>query len=350
MSTTQTELPPSLLTIPQELTEHVLKFCHPRDIARCAAACRPLHDIVYNANDQMLWRESLLSYPFDDPRKALGCPPSSSAEIDWRSEVQQRVEAENILRTRFDSPILGVTVLDHGEETVDLGDEEEDRPLRRALDTVISAIGSAPPGSTGSSFNLEWAESVLLKSPVFMFLTETPYPWLPRDMDNPDCTRQLFARLQSCLALSHEDGRTTASNKRLALLRSVSRCFVYDLRKYRQETYWGPYLLDGNRRLKVNWDHVRHIQNIVLLNLRDFPTSWKRVWPQWGIQSVRPYSAPGMDKRKPWDWAGVEGKWRRVVCFMDYRLAPIMRCARRANSMSLVETYSVSPSFAPHHV
>jgi len=36
-----------------------------------------------------------------------------------------------------------------------------------------------------------------------------------------------------------------------------------------------------------------------------------------GLQAIRAYSAPGAAPGL--DWAGVEGTWRRYVCFMDYR-------------------------------
>ncbi|EKM60751.1 uncharacterized protein PHACADRAFT_82296 [Phanerochaete carnosa HHB-10118-sp] len=288
----------SFLAIPQELTEHVLKFCEPRDLARFAATCRPLRDIVYNDNDQVVWRVSFLSHPFDDPRKALGSSQLSTAEIDWRSTLQRWLHAESAL-----------------DNAAELGDEEEDRPIRTALRVLVAAVVSALPGREGTSENLRWVQSVLVNSPLFC--TETSSP--SRVVSAPGSGRQLVAQLRCYLALSSEDGETKESRVRLANLRSVSRCYVYDLRKYKSDTLWGPYTLDASGRLRVDWEHVRHIQNVVLMNLKDFPDSWKRVWPEWGLQSTRPYSAPDADKRKPWDWAGVEGKWRRVVCFMDYR-------------------------------
>ncbi|GJE87834.1 F-box protein [Phanerochaete sordida] len=315
-SSTATTVPSacsSLLTIPQELTENVLKFCEPRDLARFAATCRPLRDIVYNDNDQVVWRVSFLSHPFDDPRQALGCARLTSAEVDWAGMLQQWLHAESVLLSR--STVL--TAVLNEDNASELGDEDEDKPIRASLLTLLAAYNSALPGREGSSANLQWVESVLLRSALFAHESLLPSP--SRAVPAPDSAQQLIAQLQCYLALSNEDGQTKASKARLASLRSSSRCYVYDLRKYRSETLWGPYTLSANGRLRVNWEHVKHIQNVVLMNLRDFPDSWKRVWPSWGVQSVRPYSAPDAEKRKPWDWAGVEGKWRRVVCFMDYR-------------------------------
>jgi hypothetical protein len=301
----------SILTIPQELTEEVLKHCEPRDIARLAATCKPLWNIIYNENDQVIWRVSFLSL-FDDPRKALPNTLSVTTEMDWKRQLQQRIRAENVLADGRRTRLSDVTI----EDSMPLEDPSEDRPIRDALRTLISAVASAVIGSEGISDNLSWVESVFLCSPLFTALSDLP-SWPDRSIYGNAV--QLIAQLQCYLALSHEDGKSKESERRLSHLRSTSRCYVYDLRKYKSETLWGPFLLDARRRLRVNWEHVRHIQNIVLMNLRDFPDVWNKLWPEWGIEATRPYSAPAVDMRKPWDWAGVEGKWRRVVCFMDYR-------------------------------
>jgi len=38
-----------------------------------------------------------------------------------------------------------------------------------------------------------------------------------------------------------------------------------------------------------------------------------------GYEKTAPYSAPGWNNRASGDWAGVEGTWKRVISFMDYR-------------------------------
>ena len=316
MATPSTTL--SFLNIPQELTEHILQFCTPTDLARLAATCRQIHDVVYNGDDQAVWRVAFLSSPFDDPRRSLGKAHPSNVEIDWRRETQQRIEAQKLMSADMDSPASSTSGTTD-KASASLGDDEEDRPLRRALQTLISVASNAPEGDGKASSDLVWVEKTLLTSPLFQTVDKLYLTGQEQEWSNPDCTRQLICRLQSYLALSHEQGREPESIVQLNRLRTASRCAVYDLRKYQSETFWGPYNLDARRRLRVNWEHVKHIQNVVLMNLRDFPESWHKVWPEWGIASTRPYSAPNVQNRKPWDWAGVEGKWRRVVCFMDYR-------------------------------
>jgi len=94
-------------------------------------------------------------------------------------------------------------------------------------------------------------------------------------------------------------------------IRTRSRCLVYDLRNYHVANLWGPYL-DG----KVNWTHMDSIINVITSNLREQPSEYIPR-PPTGIKAIRPYSAPGDYTGS--DWAGVEGTWRRYVCFMDYR-------------------------------
>jgi hypothetical protein len=123
----------------------------------------------------------------------------------------------------------------------------------------------------------------------------------------------------------------------------------------------------------VNWVHVEAMVNVIALNLRDLPDLWRHNRPPTGFEAVRAYSAPGTarlappevavadakrekegegeegegtalgkgkgkgkgkgswefdsgverlgrdERDRPRDWAGVAGRWKRFVCFMDYR-------------------------------
>jgi hypothetical protein len=60
-----------MLQIPTEVTEHVLTFLHPLDVAKFLQTCRLAYTLVYGTPDQYLWCELYLRYPFDDPCKAL---------------------------------------------------------------------------------------------------------------------------------------------------------------------------------------------------------------------------------------------------------------------------------------
>ncbi|KAJ3513121.1 hypothetical protein NLJ89_g3125 [Agrocybe chaxingu] len=108
------------------------------------------------------------------------------------------------------------------------------------------------------------------------------------------------------------DKKTLAS---LKSMRDISRAYVYDLRHYTAETRWGPFNSDGS----VNWTHVEHLINVVALNVQELPGSWALTRPPSCIDPPRISCALARRQISSTDWAGVEGTWRRYVCFMDYR-------------------------------
>ena len=130
----------SILSIPQELTEQVLKYCDACDFARIAATCKHLHDIVYNQHDQAVWRILYLSH-FDDPRRALGYRHGAETGPSWRRMLQRLTTTEKVLAG-------SLTTLNAAAGEDRLDDPNEERPIRDALRTLLSAIYSAPPGNS----------------------------------------------------------------------------------------------------------------------------------------------------------------------------------------------------------
>lgn len=168
---------------------------------------------------------------------------------------------------------------------------------------------------------------------------------------------QLRSRLNTYLALSHDSSHEATGIVRMAGLRKTSRCFVYDMRRYQPATLWGPYRVvyptattdevepvvgkdaEGDAEgdsdsdadvesergvLVVNWEHIEHILNVVGLKLREVAHTCLGFYkkPLFKLEALRAYSAVDALEsagREPHDWAGVTGKWRRFVCFMDYR-------------------------------
>ncbi|KAE9395927.1 hypothetical protein BT96DRAFT_1042571 [Gymnopus androsaceus JB14] len=124
---------------------------------------------------------------------------------------------------------------------------------------------------------------------------------------------QLHSLLRAHISLTHEIHGDEETENALSARRIQSRCFVYDIRNYKPINQWGPFLDDGS----VNWLHIEHLANVVLINLRELPPLWATTIPPLGLENTRAYSAPG--PHCDTDWAGVEGTWRRYVCFMDYR-------------------------------
>ncbi|TCD68824.1 hypothetical protein EIP91_009691 [Steccherinum ochraceum] len=308
----------NLQDVPTELAEHILTFCHPRDVSRVAQTCKQFHAVVYHTVDQYLWRELFLLFPFDDLRKSVPVSPETRPtvdDVDWRGELQRRVFAESILLQ-------------------DMGSVQPEE-LQVALATVVSTIHlalpsqSAPAGHRTAipSQNNTWVRGLLGRSPVF------------RDRVLSGTEQQLCCQIRAYLALE-DNPRTAASAtldedgdseaEPLDILRSVSRCAVYDLRKYTMKNLWGPYFpLDKKRfalfprpQPQVDWEQVEHIVNVVVMNMREVQDSvYTLMGPKLGLEATRAYSAPGTDARTSGsrDWAGLEGVWRRFVCFMDYR-------------------------------
>lgn len=296
----------ALQLVPTELTEHILTFCHARDVGRIAQTCKQFHALIYDGPDQYLWRELFLLFPFDDLRKAISPPETVGGGVDWRGELQRRVLAETIVSSQ--------------PETADPAE------LEAALQTLLSVVYTAlpyyalSPGQVthSPSDNLTWLHRILQHSPVIRseYLSKS--------------AARICCELRSQLSLSLQaDEGTADSNPHLQDLRSESRCVIYNLTNYSPKNLWGPYLPltssppSALQQLEVNWSHVEHIMNVVVLNMRELEgTPYSLMRPQLGLESTRAYSAPGtadLVKTGSRDWAGLEGLWRRFVCFMDYR-------------------------------
>ncbi|TFK57552.1 hypothetical protein OE88DRAFT_1651340 [Heliocybe sulcata] len=284
--------------MPPEVTEHTLAFCHPRDVAIFSKTCRGARDLIYRSPDQHLWRELLLAH-FDDPRKAVAFRQSKDAisKYDWKDQLQRRIGAESV---RFEMPTVSPEALD------------------RACATFLTVLEeSLPYAQDEESMNTLWLAKILHNV---------------KFNDDPDMPQPLH-RLLSYLSLSHRDffrynGRLYTDDEpaigdpmrqELEPLRTTSRCFVYDLRSYTARSSYGPFIDSST----INWKHVHYNINVILTNLREFQRMWPGVRPPictTGLQALRAYSAPGaLETMNTRDWAGVEGNWRRFVCFMDYR-------------------------------
>ena len=287
-------------TVPLELAERILAFCHPREVAAFAQTCARAYSLVYRSSDQYLWRTLFLCFPFDDPRLSTG--HSSHSKVDWCAKLLRRVRGEKIAR----------------------GDGDR----REFVDVLLECIHEAAPRATREpSHNLSWVTKVL---------TLEESPWVERFLrlgqSESPFQRHLTSdveKVRAHLALSLDRGVGTEASERLRILRQTSRAHVYDLRNYAREVHWGPFIHGGEC---ANWNHINAIVTVITMNLRDFGVHWpKEFKPQaivQGLEACRPYSAPGTLKRSPLDWAGVEGQWMRIVCFCDYRYVSMPRCLR----------------------
>ncbi|RPD81629.1 hypothetical protein L226DRAFT_3085 [Lentinus tigrinus ALCF2SS1-7] len=327
----------SLHSLPAEVIERVLTFSDPRDVSRYARTCHYAHKLVYEADDQYLWRELYLGRPFDDLRQAIATPkgriaaPSPSGiqatnsesdatheqDVEWRPELQRRVQAELIANSGTrDAELLQaayeafLSAIDTAVPVDDGANSSDDKTRGGKEDPTSSS------SELSHSENIRWVDRVLRKTRI---LDLTPaykgaivnIPSLEqlnadgsvapssKDLENaradPDeidlpygyegpevCwiparfvqAQQMRARLRACVALSHESSFEIESRVRMAKLRKASRAFVYDMRKYQPSTLWGPYRTgEDGRTVLVNWEHIEHILNVIGLKLREVPIS-----------------------------------------------------------------------------
>ncbi|KAK7061923.1 F-box domain-containing protein [Favolaschia claudopus] len=260
MSATMLGNESALLALPVEIIEHLLLFCHPRDVARFSTTCRFSAHIVY----------PLPIYFFDDPRRSIGPARLAIADpcsYDWKAQLTRRIKAEHDAWTDTVDPELQSTTLETFASTL-----EEASP--------IASTSTVPPDSR----NLEWLTNVLSKSDILNSLSLSE--------------NQFRDRLNACLALPTKD-RLDAQTRREQ--RNRSRCFVYDVRNYTADTLWGPYLPNG----EVNWKHVHAIVDVVASNLRELSPEDHIARPPTGFEMTRAFSAPGDFSGR--DWAGVLG-------------------------------------------
>lgn len=288
--------------LPPELAERTLALCHPKDVAAFAQTCRRAYTLVCESPDQHLWRTLFLDFPFDDPRLSLSST-TADPNVDWRAKLQRRLRAERIaLRD---------------------GDRQE------LVDVLLECIDEAAPRGPARepSRNVVWATKVL---------TLEESPWIEKGLrlvqpESPSVAPFALEveKLRSLLSLSLDPAFGADAPKELKALRRMSRAYSYDLRKYNKETLYGPFTDAGDH---VNWTHVNAMITVMTLNLRDFGVHWPEGFKPpsivQGLEACRPFSASGISKRSPLDWAGVEGQWLRIVSFCDYRYVLVIHCFR----------------------
>ncbi|KAF5377965.1 hypothetical protein D9615_006704 [Tricholomella constricta] len=272
-----------LTALPQEIIEDILLHLDPIEVARASECCNFLRLLVYNPNDQALWRELYLQQPFDDPRKCVSPEGVRRADIDWKGTLQR------IIRTR--TVLCDPHVCRPGERLSILYTLLE-------MTTNVRPLTS-PQNVDDLSDNLLWVAASLGGS---SFLDDV-------DSTASNEEKQLCARLHTYFGITGNDTRRAA--------RARSRAFVYDMRNYRPESDYGP--LDSQGR--VNWVHVQALHHVVSMHLVDLQEdeSFKFAIFPMSLPFTQSVIPPGVDLDKEQDWAGVNGLWRVSFCFCDHR-------------------------------
>lgn len=275
-----------LSSLPPEIVEEIVLHLDPVHVASVAQCSSFFWSIVYNPNDQALWRALYLEQQFDDPRTCVSQQGCSKDSVDWKGELQRFVRARTVLH----------------DPSLCRGPDER----LTILKTVLEIVSYVPPLSSAENFsqisrNLLWVAAVL-RGGAFLDQTESAEGQSEEEV-------QLCARLHAQFGLTHVDARRST--------RVRSRAYVYDLRNYRWDNEFGPFDEKGC----VNWVHVRAVHHTVSMHVVDLQEDEDFEF------AIFPLSIPftqivipeGVDLDEEEDWAGVAGLWRVSFCFCDHR-------------------------------
>lgn len=272
--------------LPREIAEEILIRCDPIDVAQAAQTCSVLRFIVYFAGDSKLWRDLYLSQPFDDPRTTVSQQGSPKVTpIDWKTDLQRIIRARTVLLS------------DNSLEVLRPGE------LRTILDTLLDMITTVSPRTSYEnvgelSANLLWVAAMLRRG----FIDK-----LERETNISTSDRQLIARLHTYYGVTHADARRQS--------RVNSRAYVYDMRHYRSDNKYGPFLANG----AVNWEHMQALHHAVsmhLVDLREDEDFEFAVFPM-SLPFTQIVIPRNLDEER--DWAGLSGSWAVSFCFCDHR-------------------------------
>ncbi|KAG8916525.1 hypothetical protein FRC00_014727, partial [Tulasnella sp. 408] len=189
--------------------------------------------------------------------------------------------------------------------------------------------------------------------------SSTPHPPAESERRHTRSTSDFIVRLLGLPEISPSTLSYTS-------LRTAARAFVYNRDNYIPSNKYAPLLNDLQGGFKPYWRHLEDLMVVLMWNLVEeapntllgplLPGETKtdrdaRFRPPEDLDALRPHSAPGWKEQlaaaaeweqaqkqgvvqekkekgkegegKTWndwdDWAGVEGRWSRVVSFMDYR-------------------------------
>ncbi|KAL8745261.1 MAG: hypothetical protein Q9190_002591 [Brigantiaea leucoxantha] len=103
-----------------------------------------------------------------------------------------------------------------------------------------------------------------------------------------------------------------------------ARSSVYDLRRYNDGNFWGPFESDGSQ--DVDWERIEAIMILISYNFGNFtkihfahgsivtPT-WQQPFAGLTPKAWMRQPTPPLEMQDPYD---LTGDWTRVVCFLDY--------------------------------
>ncbi|KZT56802.1 hypothetical protein CALCODRAFT_509241 [Calocera cornea HHB12733] len=305
-----------LLNLPQELTasqilESTLLLLDPVDVVSCIKACRKLRSVVYNEHTDYMWRAMVLRL-FDDPRERAEGEPVPD-EIDWMALLKSRIHAREVAQSILPSNIVRRSPrLSFAPAWL----TARLQPLHQDVLAVLPQIllDSARPGVTPSgvivpreSENVRFLEELLARPARQSTLLGSPLT---------PSRALISSRLHTVYGLSDLD---VVSPR----IRGVAREKVYTMRNYGLASFWGPFLAAQKGERKPDWAMLESMMIVLGRNALDSRDRWSLTeddLPAVTLDRCRPYTQRREEEAKAveGDWAGVQGRWYRIVSFMDY--------------------------------
>ena len=255
---------------------------------------------------------------FDDPRevdkalRSIGCVDVDYTEraFDWAYELKRRIRVRGIVRN----------LAKFHQADVDMSIDTLLRVLKTAAPPRLGPAGAAK--ACRRSANVDFVNDLLQGTARDTLLRRERLPqyYLRSGAGTSHGQPELFRHALLNIMCGLQEPAPGDE-------RQAAQALVYDLRNYRRQTLWGPYLPDGSGR--ADWRRLEAIFIVTVSNALEFRQDLMRenLWTEapfpLGLHYSRALSAPGaLNVSAPeheGDWAGVSGEWRRMVCFCDYR-------------------------------
>ncbi|OJD34844.1 f-box domain-containing protein [Diplodia corticola] len=329
---------PSLLELSNEILHEILLLVDPGDLACLAQCCRSLRTFINDS--ELLWKDFYLRN-FDDPRLQR-----QDVKFSWQADFSRMWKLNLLLSS----------------ESVE--SKKANFPfISSAVDDLVALSSSCSQSSATARFLRRHFGESSTTNRAAILSGSSLYHRAGSEVQKPfddECDRQMSAKL----AVLHGVPMELSDRRQTKPVHSYARSRVYDLRRYTDETLWGPFMDDGSQR--VDWENLESLLIVLSWNINRFcERAYGRFRPLWNVpftgvptnsfRSKAPYrfaddpsdddsgmleamhmitpatstDAPNfqrvdsplnnthslLDEQDPY---GVTGTWARIVCFLDY--------------------------------
>ncbi|KAL2419740.1 hypothetical protein ABEF95_006499 [Exophiala dermatitidis] len=322
-----------ILSLPQEILSHILSYLHPESIVKFGLSCKDAHEFISPRN-QILWRAAFIQI-FDDPYDAWSAMPrrkrvrkGDRIEWDWLQELQKRLRALWIIRSRWRIAAEQARLSDHLDAILSIIDTAKFAPTACEI-----ANGIVPAQDDRHlSLNLQILTDVdRYQDGLERLIHDSENPTMV-DFTVPD---DITARNPRILPLWRSMGRNwnggiqasrPESACRLHVLYGITereriketncgnaRRRVYDTSRYRPDNDYGPLKRDGSGQ--VDW-YV--LEGVFTLIARNFEIAARGTLSMaQGLSFSIPHRSLPV-RNVPADWARVTGTWLGISSYYNH--------------------------------